>query len=167
MRQEPLSIALIVAYDRGRAIGRNGALPWHLPADLRRFRALTLGHAVLMGRRTAEAIGRPLAGRRNLVLSRSDGRCPAGMERVRSPEEALAHADAGTLWVIGGEQVYRQFLPLAERLEITEVGTETPDADAWFPPVAMTEWECIACEERSPDAENAYPLRFLSLRRRR
>ncbi len=167
MRFEPLSIALIVACDRLGAIGRNGRLPWHLPADLRRFKALTVGHTVLMGRRTMESIGRPLPGRRNLVLSRrAASELPEGMERVGSPEEALQRAGAGTLWVIGGEQIYRLFLPLAERLEITEVDAETVDADAWFPPIDRGQWELMRSEEREADAKHRHAMRFLSLRRR-
>lgn len=165
MRSASLSIALIVACDRQRAIGRNGRLPWHLPADLRRFKALTLGHPVLMGRRTMESIGRPLPGRRNLVLSRTVRELPEGMEQVGSPEDALRCAGTGTLWVIGGEQIYRLFLPLAERLEITEVDTETADADAWFPPIDHAEWELVRSEAHAADAEHRHAMRFLSLRR--
>lgn len=166
MREEPLSIALIVAHDRRRAIGKAGRLPWHLPADLRRFKALTLGHPVVMGRRTFESIGRALPGRRNLVLSRSSFPLPDEVERVASPEEACERVHGGTLWVIGGEQIYRLFLPLADRLEITEVETETEGADAWFPDIAEPQWRRLACEERPADAENPHPMRFLSLRRR-
>ncbi|MDW8480025.1 MAG: dihydrofolate reductase [Xanthomonadales bacterium] len=117
------AVAIIVAYDRGRAIGRGGRLPWHLPEDLRRFRRLTWGATVLMGRRTAESIGRALPGRRNLVLSRGAGELPPGMARVGSLEEAIGRCDGGLLWVIGGQQLYELALPRAERLEITEVDT--------------------------------------------
>lgn len=167
MREEPLSIALIVAYDRRRAIGKAGQLPWHLPADLRRFRMLTFGHPVLMGRRTMAALGRALPGRRNLVLSRSTAPLPEGFERVSCPEQVVERVRSGTLWVIGGEQVYRLFLPLAERLEITEVETETDGADAWFPPIECSQWEVVRLAMHPADDRHAYSMRFLSLRRRR
>ena len=127
-----VTVVLIAALDHDFAIGRGNALPWSLPDDLKRFKALTLGHSLLMGRKTAESLGRALPGRRNLVLTRS-GRAPfAGMEAVASIETALARlatpADAdpasaapttATLMVIGGGEVYAQALPMATRLHLT------------------------------------------------
>jgi dihydrofolate reductase len=127
------TIALIAAMDRARAIGKNGALPWHLPPDLKRFKALTLGHTVLMGRKTFESIGKPLPGRRNVVLSRDPSFQRDGVEACRSLSAALRLCTSDTLWVIGGGEIYTLALPIAQRLEITHVDTEVTGADAWFP----------------------------------
>lgn len=129
-------IALIAAMDRHRVIGRNNELPWRLPNDLQRFKALTTGYTILMGRKTWESIGRPLPRRRNLVLSRQQLTLPEGVQQVRTPEEALA-ATAGEplLFVIGGGEVYQQFLPLADELFLTEVHTDVPGGDAFFPEI--------------------------------
>src|SRR5690606_29468841 len=120
--RKPPTLVLLVAYDRNRAIGKGNALPWHLPDDLRRFKALSLGKPVLMGRRTAESIGRALPGRLNLVMTRS-GRAPvAGMQAVGSLDEALDVAraqDAPELCVIGGAEVYALALPQADRIHAT------------------------------------------------
>src|SRR3546814_4745935 len=122
-----LRVSLVAALDRNRAIGRGNALPWHLPDDFRRFRALTMGKPILMGRRTADSLGRALSGRRNLVLTRG-GRVPfAGMEAVASVDAALRAAEedgAGELCVIGGAQVYALTLPLATSLRLTHRSEE-------------------------------------------
>ncbi|MDO5505544.1 MAG: dihydrofolate reductase [Pseudoxanthomonas suwonensis] len=146
-------MALIAALDREGAIGRDNALPWHLPADLRRFKALTLGHPVLMGRKTAESLGRALPGRRNLVLTRS-GRVPFdGMQAVASLDQALAIAasDGDELWVIGGGEIYALTLPLATHLYLTRVDTVVEGADAFFPSVDTDRWERVECEEHAAD----------------
>jgi len=131
---------LVCALDRNHAIGRDGALPWHLPDDLRRFKVLTLGHPLLMGRKTAEALGRALPGRRNFVLTRG-GRVPfEGMEAVRSVDDARALAGAQPLMVIGGGEVFALTLPLAARMHLTFVDTEVDGADAWFPRFNADEW---------------------------
>jgi dihydrofolate reductase len=147
---------LVCALDRNHAIGRDGALPWHLPDDLRRFKALTLGHPMLMGRKTAEALGRALPGRRNLVLTRS-GRVPfEGMEAVHSLEEARALAGEQPLMVIGGGEVFALTLPLAQRMHLTFVDTEVEGADAWFPRFDESDWRVIARSRHAADARHAY-----------
>ena len=131
-------------------------MPWHLPDDLRRFKALTLGHAMLMGRRTAESLGRALPGRRNLVLTRS-GRVPfAGMERVAGLDEALALADGGTLMVIGGGEVFALALPRAQRMHLTHVDAEVEGADAWFPAFDELDWRVTGRTRHPADARHAY-----------
>lgn len=177
-----IDIALVAALDRDFAIGRGNALPWSLPDDLRRFKALTLGHPLLMGRKTAESLGRALPGRRNLVLTRS-GRVPfAGMEPVPSMDAALrtvaamgaavAEVTAGTsirdpaLMVIGGGEVYAQALPLAGRLHLTWVETRVEDADAWFPRFDASEWTMIDSEAHPADARHAFAFRFADYVRR-
>lgn len=176
-----IDIALVAALDRDFAIGRGNALPWSLPDDLRRFKTLTLGHPLLMGRKTAESLGRALPGRRNLVLTRS-GRVPfAGMEAVPSMDEALrvvaaagAVSDAamGTsiqrpiLMVIGGGEVYAQALPLARRLHLTWVETRVEDADAWFPRFDSADWALTGSEAHPADARHAFAFRFADYVRR-
>ena len=157
----PILITLVAAMDRNRAIGVDGKLPWHLPDDLRRFKALTLGKPVLMGRKTAESLRRALPGRLNLVLTRS-GRVPhAGMQAVASLAEALARAAGVELMVIGGGEVYALALPLADRLELTEVDTRLPSADAWFPPWRTADWRETRREAHAADGRHAHAFTFL------
>ena len=158
-------IDLVVAMDRARAIGRDNGLPWHLPDDLARFKALTLGRTLLMGRRTAESLGRALPKRRNLVLTRS-GRVPfAGMEAVGSLDEALALAGADGLGVIGGGEVYALALPRASVLHITHVDTLVDDAHAFFPPFDAHEWRAVAREPHPADDRHAFAFEFVEYRR--
>ena len=147
-------VSLIAAVARNRVIGVGNRLPWHLPADLRRFRALTWGKAVVMGRRTHESIGRPLPGRRNIVITRA-GPVMAGCERARSLEDALAlAAPAPETVVIGGARCYREALPLCRRMYLTRLDADF-SGDAWFPEWEPDEWverarECVAPGETAP-----------------
>ena len=139
-------VVLVAALERHGAIGRANALPWHLPRDLKRFKALTLGHAVLMGRKTAESIGRALPGRRNLVLTRA-ARAPfEGQEVVASFDEARRLA-GDTLMVIGGGEVYALALPHADVLELTAVDTVVDGAHAFFPAFDENDWREVFREE--------------------
>lgn len=150
-------LVLLAALDRNRAIGKDNALPWHLPDDLKRFKRLTLGHPVVMGRKTYESIGRPLPGRTNLVVTRDRDLAIAGTIVVHSLEDALAAAgNAPEIFVIGGEQIYQLALPHADRLELTEIDTAI-EADAWFP-----EWDRTAFREtaRESHADAATGLAF-------
>ncbi|MGE0191765.1 MAG: dihydrofolate reductase [Planctomycetota bacterium] len=142
---EPL--ALVVAYDRHRCIGKDGGLPWHEPEDLKRFKRMTLGHAVILGRTTHASIGKALPGRRNLVLTRSkDAVIAAECERFASFDEALAAARTTDPCpqVIGGEAVYRAALPLATLLHVTEMDLVVEGGDAWFPDVDASAWREIS-----------------------
>jgi dihydrofolate reductase len=151
-------ITLVAALDRNRAIGRAGAMPWHLSDDLKRFKALTLGKPVLMGRKTALAIGRPLPGRPNLVLTRA-GMAPFdGQTVVHSLDEAIARASDDELMVIGGGEVYALALPRAMRMYLTEIDTVTPDADTFFPAFDSREWHEVARAHHTADAK--HPLAF-------
>lgn len=142
-------LSLIAAMDRQRLIGRNNALPWRLPEDLRHFKATTLGRPVIMGRKTWESLGRPLPGRRNIVVSRNTAYRPDGGELAASLEAALALAgDAEEVFVIGGAELYRQALPLAQRLYLTEIDA-SHTGDAWFPAFAADEWQETAREEHA------------------
>jgi len=159
-----VDVALIAALDRRRAIGRGNALPWHLPDDLKRFKALTLGHPLLMGRKTAESLGRALPGRRNLVLTRS-GRVPfAGMEAVASVDGAIGAArgdGASRLCVIGGGEVYASCLPRATHLHLTHVDTVVEDADAFFPAFDAAAWRVVSREAHAADARHAQAFEFV------
>lgn len=159
-------LALIAALDRNRAIGRGNALPWHLPEDLKRFKRLTLGHSVLMGRRTAESIGRALPGRRNLVLTRSSNAPFADQRAVASLDAALAASDSSTLFVIGGAEVYALTLPQADTLHLTWVDTDVVDADTWFPPFDSAQWQLIAEQSQPADSRHAFACRYADYQRR-
>jgi dihydrofolate reductase len=162
-----VTLVLIAALDRNRAIGRGNAMPWHLPDDLRRFKALTLGHPVLMGRRTAESIGRALPGRRNLVLTRSTRAPFEGQVAVPSIAAACALVDAGeALMVIGGGEVYALAMPFAQRLHLTEVDTAVSDADAWFPLFDPAQWREVRRESHPADTRHAHAFDFVDYERR-
>jgi len=155
------TIALIAALDRNRAIGRDNAMPWHLPDDLKRFKALTRGHAVLMGRTTAESLGRALPERRNLVLTRRGVAPFAGMETVDSLDAAIAAASGETLMVIGGGEVYALALPRATVLHLTHVDTAIAGADAHFPAFDATQWQVTARAAHAADARHAFAFEFV------
>jgi len=151
-------ICLIVALAANRVIGKNNALPWHLPADLKRFKALTMGHPVVMGRKTYESIGKPLPGRRNLVITRNRDYSAAGCETVHSLEEAIAACrGAGEIFIIGGAELYRESLPRAHCLEVTEIRAEF-DGDTTFPEFSMSEWHETAREIHGN--ETGIPFRY-------
>lgn len=135
-----MKISLIAALDRNYAIGRAGEMPWHLPDDLKRFKQLTLGKPVLMGRKTALAIGRPLPGRTNLVLTRSNAAPFAGQETVSSMPAAIERAGDADLAVIGGGEVYALALPYATHLNLTWIDTAAEHADAFFPRFDASQW---------------------------
>ncbi|MBD9367281.1 dihydrofolate reductase [Xanthomonas sp. XNM01] len=161
-------LVLVAALDRNRGIGRGNAMPWHLPDDFRHFKALTLGHPILMGRRTAESLGRALPGRLNLVLTRS-GQVPFdGMQAVASLEAAIAAATAQggeTLCVIGGGEVYALTLPLADVLQLTHVDTVVERADAFFPEWDPAQWRAVSRETHPADARHAHAFEFVEYRR--
>lgn len=162
-----MSVALVAAMDRNRLIGNDNRLPWRLPADMRHFREVTLGHTVLMGRRTWESLGKALPDRRNLVLSRGAPELE-GAEQVSSLEQAIELDSAGEgdseLMVIGGAQVYRAALPVAQRLYLTFVGGEF-SGDTWFPEWRASEWSVVDEVNCSADDKNAWPMQFVTLER--
>jgi dihydrofolate reductase len=157
-------LVLIAALDREMAIGKDNALPWHLPDDLKRFKALTLDKPILMGRRTAESLGRALPKRRNLVLTRS-GRTPFdGMQAVATMDEALRIArddGAEELCVIGGGDVFALTLPLAGRMHLTWVDTVVDGADAFFPRFDLGEWTATSRQPHPADSKHAFAFEFV------
>lgn len=158
-------VSLIVAMTREGVIGRDNQMPWHLPADLAYFKQTTLGKPVVMGRNTFSSIGKPLPGRRNIIVSTSLRDAPAGTELVASPAEALALvADEAEVMIIGGGQLYAAFMPLASRLYLTLIDASL-EGDTRFPEVG-DEWRLVSEQWRPADERNAYECRFQRLERR-
>lgn len=160
-------IVIIVAVAKNRVIGKDNQLIWNIPEDMAHFRELTAGHTVLMGRKTWESLPprfRPLPGRRNIVVSRQADYAAPGAELANSLADglALAASDA-TVFIIGGADIYRQALPLADRLEITEVEL-SPEGDSWFPEIPAAEWQETA--RQSPPANGETGFAFLTYRRK-
>lgn len=160
-----MNLTLIAALAANRTIGRDGDLPWRLPDDLKRFKRLTVGKTVLMGRKTWDSLGRPLPDRDNWVLSRDPAFKPAGATVFATLDQALNAAQGRALMVIGGAQLYRQTLPLASRLELTEVQAEV-DGDTWFPAFDLADWIETAAEPHVADERHPLPFRFVTLDRR-
>ena len=160
-----MKVSLIAAMARNRVIGRDNRLPWHLPTDLRRFQRLTRGHTLLMGRRTFESIGgRPLPGRPLIVVSRraSSLRPESGVRMARSVQEGidLARAAGETeLFVAGGTEIFREALPVADRLYLTRIEEDVP-GDVYFPEVDETQWRLVAREDHEPDEEAPFAWSF-------
>ena len=161
-----MRVAFVVAYARGRVIGRDNALPWKgMREDTRRMRALTMGKPLIMGRRTYESIGRPLEGRTSIVVTRDPAFGRPGVLVARTPEEALALAgDVEEAIVFGGTEIFRQLLPRADRLYITEIDADIP-GDRTFPEIDPREWREVERSDHEADERNPYPYRFLTLDR--
>ena len=166
-----MKLALIWAMARNRTIGRNNALPWYLPEDLKYFKRVTLGKPVIMGRKTWESIGRPLPGRTNIVISRDAGFQAEGMRVVQTLEQALALAEkiclidgADEAVVIGGAQIYALALPHADRLYLTQVHADV-EGDAHFPPLDLAQWHEVRREDFAAQGANSYDYSFLILER--
>jgi len=157
-------VTLIVARARNGVIGRDGTLPWHLPADLKRFKALTMGSAMIMGRRTFDSLPGLLPGRRHIVLTRNPDWRSEGADVARDVVEALRLAQPGRVSVIGGAEVFALFLPLANRIELTEVLEDVPGDTKLADPRASGEWREVSSEDH-PAADGRPPFRFVTLER--
>jgi dihydrofolate reductase len=140
-----MSVTLIVAVGKNGVIGRDNDLPWRLPEDLKRFKRLTLGHTLVMGRKTYDSIGRPLPGRATIVVTRRRDWSADGVTVAYSLPEALSLATGDRVFVAGGGEIYRQALPYADGLEVTEVD-QTPDGDVTFPDLDPAIWQEVARE---------------------
>lgn len=162
--QRALDIVLIAAMDRNRVIGKDGQLPWHLPDDLKRFKFLTSGKTILMGRKTAESLGRALPNRRNLVLTRSRQVPFAGMETVNSLSEACSLA-SGELMVIGGGEIYRLCLPLATAMQLTLIDCAVENAEVFFPAFNWNDWQQLSRVGHDADTWHQYAFEFVDLKR--
>ena len=161
-----MTISLVVAAARNNVIGSEGELPWHLPDDLRHFKRLTTGKPVIMGRRTFESIGRPLPNRRNIVMTRQAGYAAQGCEVVSSVNEALDLVrGADEVMIIGGGQVYRDFLPHADRIYLTRVLADV-EGDTYFPEIDETGWQLVTTEHHAADEKHAYAFDLAAFERR-
>jgi dihydrofolate reductase len=145
-------ISIIVAMAKNRVIGADNKLPWHLSADLKRFKALTMGHHIIMGRKTFESIGKPLPGRTTLVISRDTGYQAPGAKVVHSLPAALsASAGDSEVFIVGGEQIYHESLPVADRIYLTEIDKEF-DGDSFFPSLTSDAWRALGRETHEDSA---------------
>nr|AIA14652.1 Dihydrofolate reductase [uncultured bacterium]AIA15101.1 Dihydrofolate reductase [uncultured bacterium] len=157
---------MIVAQAAGRVIGKSNDLPWYLPADLKRFRILTTGHRVVMGRKTYESIlarlGKPLPDRENIVISRS--LTAPGCVNVRSLDEALALGHDDEIFILGGASIYEQALPHTQRIYLTQVMAEI-EGDTFFPELKSSEWHEVSREDHPADDKNLYAYSFRVLER--
>lgn len=159
-------VSIIVAVAENGVIGKKNALPWYLPADLKRFKEMTTGKPIIMGRTTYESIGKPLPDRLNIVLSSDMNLKIAGCVVVYSVEEALGAArDFPEVMVIGGASIYRQFLPLARRMYLTRV-RHNAEGDIYFPKFNQNEWQEISRDDFKADDKNPYDYSFLTLERK-
>jgi dihydrofolate reductase len=160
-------VSLIVAMARNRVIGINNTLPWHLPADLKHFKALTMGHHIVMGRKTYESIGKPLPGRTSVVVTRNADYAQPGVIVVNSLEAAIAACgDDAEIFVIGGAELYRQAIVLADRIYLTEIDADI-SGDAHFTELDRNLWLETERISHAPDEKNLHPYQFVVYDRKR
>jgi dihydrofolate reductase len=152
-------ISFVVAMDENRAIGKDNDLPWYLPNDLKHFKKTTMGKPIVMGRKTYESIGKPLPGRENIVVTRDQSYHAEGTITVHSVDEVL-QLKAEEICVIGGTEIFKLFLPVADRLYITEIH-HTFDADTYFPELSDEDWEEVSRTAGIVDEKNKYPHEFV------
>lgn len=161
-------LSAIVAMDENRAIGHQNRLPWHLPADLKHFKSLTTGHAILMGRKTFESIGKPLPNRTNIILTRDPNYQVPGCITVTSIDNAIQEAlslhQQHEIFIIGGAEIFQQLLPRIQQLYLTIVHHKF-DADTFFPALNNQEWQERSHEEHTADEQNKFDYTFLTLER--
>jgi dihydrofolate reductase len=161
-----VSISLIVAATKNHVIGKDGAMPWHLPADLQYFKKITMGKPIIMGRKTFDSIGRPLPGRRNIVVTQNRAWSHQGVEVVHDIADALRLLENEEAFVIGGATLYTAALPVASRVYLTAINA-TIDGDTFFPALDQKTWREIAREHRAKDEKNAHDLDFIVYERER
>ncbi|MFD3450075.1 dihydrofolate reductase [Microbacteriaceae bacterium 4G12] len=154
-------ISLMVAMDQNRVIGRNNDLPWRLPADLAYFKRVTMGHPIVMGRKTFESIGRPLPGRENIVVTRNKEYEAAGCKVIHSLKDLLERPKQREeeLFIIGGAEIFKEALPVADRLYITHID-EVFEGDTYFPEIANEQWHIVSKEKGIKDESNPYNYYF-------
>lgn len=160
-----MRISLIVAMANNRVIGNNNQMPWHLPADFAYFKKITTGHPIIMGRKTFESIGRPLPGRRNIVVSRNPVFRADGADVVASLEAAIKACGDTDAFVIGGATLYTEALPYVDRIYLTEVDS-SPVGTTLFPALDKKQWREIARERRDADEKNGHAMAFVVLERK-
>lgn len=153
-------ISMIWAMGRNNALGCKNRMPWYIPADFAYFKKVTMGKPVIMGRKTFESIGKPLPGRKNIVITRDTGYNPQGCIVVNSIEKAMEYTEEKEVFIIGGAEIYKEFLPIADRLYITLIEKEF-EADAFFPEIDYSQWKQISCETGIKDEKNPYEYKWL------
>ncbi len=158
------SITLIAAMGKNRAIGLDGRMPWHIPAELQHFKQTTMGKAIVMGRKTWQSIGRPLPGRQNIVISRNPDFVAPGADVAATMMDAIKISEADEIMVIGGGQLYQLALPLAQRMILTLIDIE-PEADTWFPAWDDTVWQQTETRQVPVDASNEFAYRIVEFTR--
>lgn len=160
-----MKVSMIVAASANNVIGAGGGLPWRLSEDLRHFKKITMGKPMIMGRTTFESIGKALPGRHSIVLTRRDGYRPESVDVAASTEAALELAgDAEEVMVVGGGEVYEQFLPMTERIYLTRVHTQV-EGDTFFPPLSDDEWRIVSSQPLPPTDERPFSISFQTLER--
>lgn len=158
-----MKISIIVAIDQFRVIGKDNQLPWHLPADLKYFKSVTLGKPVVMGRKTFESIGKPLPGRENVIISRNPDYQAAGTKTFLNLAAAFDYlAEHEEIMVLGGAEIFKLALPMADRLYITEIH-QSFDGDTYFPEIDENLWQEVSRDKHSPDEKNHYAYDFVVL----
>jgi dihydrofolate reductase len=157
-----MTVTLIAAIAKNRVIGKDGDLPWRLPADFRHFKRTTVGHPLIMGRRTFESLGKPLPDRTNIVVTRNRDYRPEGAVVVASFDEAMrvARSENEDIFIGGGEEVFRHFLSTADRMILTWIDEEF-EGDTFFPPFDEREWRVVRREEHEPDEKNPHRYEFV------
>lgn len=161
-------LKILVAFDENRVIGKNNALIWHLPADLKRFKALTTGHVIIMGRKTFESIGRPLPNRTTIVISRQQDLKIEGVILAHSVEEAILKAKSisrDDIYIVGGAEIYQLSLPLADQILVTQLH-DIFEGDAFFPEISPAIWEVAEQERGITDEQNAYQFSYITYARK-
>ncbi len=162
-------ISLIAAVGKNGIIGDHGKIPWHLPADFKRFKEITMGHPVIMGRKTYESIGKPLPGRTNIIVTRQKKYVVPECTIAGTLKEAFDAArtsGAEEVFVMGGAEIYREAMPFAEKLYLTKVGGDF-EGDVFFPEVNSIEWKEVSAEKGAIDGKNKYPHVFYVFERKR
>ncbi len=154
-------ISLIAVIGKNNELGKDNTLLWSMPADMKHFKETTTGHTVIMGRKTFESIGKPLPNRKNIVITRDKTYLCDGVDVAHSPEEAIKKTgNEEEIFVIGGAEIYKQIMPIADKLYITHVDAEDKDADAFFPEIIPIVWNEVSREERKKDEKNLFNHTF-------
>ncbi|WP_242928526.1 dihydrofolate reductase [Pontibacter vulgaris] len=160
-------IAIVVAIADNNVIGKDNQLIWHLPADLKHFKSITMGHPIIMGRKTFDSIGKPLPGRTSIIITRQQDFKAEGCIVVNSVQEAITKGREldETVCIIGGAEIYKQALPLTDTIYLTRVH-HTFEGDTYFPELQPEDWETVSATEHAPDEKNKYKYSFLELKRK-
>ncbi|AEY65246.1 dihydrofolate reductase [Clostridium sp. BNL1100] len=153
-------ISMIWAMGQNNALGCKNRMPWYIPADFSYFKKITMGKTVIMGRKTFESLGKPLPGRKNIVITRETGYSPEGCTTVNSIQKAMDYTGEEEVFIIGGAEIYKEFLPIADRLYLTLIEKEF-EADTFFPEIDYSQWKQVSCENGIKDEKNPYKYKWL------